>query len=130
MVTIRLSRGGSKKRPFYSVLVADRRRSARGRFIERIGFYNPIAQDDEEKLRIDAARVEHWVGRGAQPSARVRQLFRQLNAPPAESKESVAPAVAEKKPAAAAQDAHVTVTAVTADANEAPEKTQLEAGAN
>ena len=77
MVTIRLSRGGSKKRPFYSILVADQRRSLRGRFVERVGFYNPIASGKEEKLRIDTARIDHWISQGAQPSERVSQLYKQ-----------------------------------------------------
>ena len=77
MVTIRLSRGGSKKRPFYSILVADQRRSSRGRFIERIGFFNPVANGNEEVLRLDTERMEHWVGQGAQPSDRVSQLYKQ-----------------------------------------------------
>ena len=79
MVTIRLSRGGSKKRPFYTVMVADQRRSTRGRFIERIGFFNPLARGNEEKLRIDTARVEHWVKQGAQMSDRVKQLYKQAS---------------------------------------------------
>lgn len=77
MVTIRLSRGGSKKRPFYSILVADQRRPLRGRFIERVGFYNPIASGREEKLRIDTARIDHWLRLGARPSERVAQLYKQ-----------------------------------------------------
>ena len=77
MVTIRLSRGGSKKRPFYSILVADQRRSLRGRFIERVGFYNPIAAGREEKLRINTDRIDYWLGLGAQPSERVTQLYKQ-----------------------------------------------------
>ena len=77
MVTIRLSRGGSKKRPFYSILVADQRRSNRGRFIERIGFYNPRANGAEEALRLDTERLEHWVSTGAQLSDRVNQLYKQ-----------------------------------------------------
>lgn len=77
MVVIRLSRGGRKKRPFYSILVADQRRAARGRFIERIGFFNPIAKGQEEKLRLDLARVEYWREHGAQLSPRVRQLHKQ-----------------------------------------------------
>ncbi len=76
MVTIRLSRGGSKKRPFYSILVADRRRSTRGRFIERVGFYDPIATGQAEKMRIDTARIAHWVDHGAQPSERVAHLLK------------------------------------------------------
>ena len=83
MVTIRLSRGGSKKRPFYSILVADQRRSARGRFIERIGFFNPVAKGQEESLRLDTDRLEHWVSQGAQMSDRVKQLYKQASASPA-----------------------------------------------
>lgn len=77
MVVIRLSRGGSKKRPFYSITVADQRRSPTGRFIERVGFYNPNARGNEEKLRIDLERIQHWVGQGAQPSDRVASLIKQ-----------------------------------------------------
>ena len=77
MVVIRLSRGGSKKRPFYSVTVADQRRSPTGRFIERIGFFNPNARGSEEQLRIDLERVAYWVGQGAQPSDRVAKLIKQ-----------------------------------------------------
>ncbi len=83
MVTIRLSRGGSKKRPFYSILVADQRRSTRGRFIERVGFFNPVACGQEEKLRLDTDRLEHWVDQGAQMSDRVQQLYKQAKTAPA-----------------------------------------------
>ena len=92
MVTIRLSRGGSKKRPFYSILVADQRRSLRGRFVERVGFYNPIASGKEEKLRIDTVRIDHWISQGAQPSERVSQLYKQ--AKKAASTPAAAPAPA------------------------------------
>ena len=74
MVTIRLARGGSKKRPFYHITVADSRRSRDGRFIERIGFFNPVARGQEEHLRLDQARLEHWVAQGAQLSDRVAKL--------------------------------------------------------
>jgi len=74
MVTIRLARGGAKKRPFYHVTVTDSRSSRNGRFIERIGFFNPIARGQEERLRIDLERVDYWVGNGAQVSARVANL--------------------------------------------------------
>jgi len=77
MVVIRLSRGGSKKRPFYTVTVADQRRSPTGRFIERIGFFNPNARGNEEKLRLDLERASHWVALGAQPSDRVANLIKQ-----------------------------------------------------
>lgn len=76
MVTIRLARGGAKKRPFYSVVVADSRRSRDGRFIEKIGFFNPIATGNEEKIRIDLDRIEHWVATGAQLSDRVAKIVK------------------------------------------------------
>jgi small subunit ribosomal protein S16 len=76
MVTIRLQRGGAKKRPFYQVVVADSRRSRDGRFIENIGFFNPTAQGREERLRLDLGRVEHWVGVGASLSERVARLVK------------------------------------------------------
>ena len=74
MVKIRLARGGSKKRPFYAVVVADQRRNPRGRFIERVGFYNPMATDAEEKCRLDLERIDHWASQGAQLSDRVSHL--------------------------------------------------------
>jgi len=76
MVTIRLSRGGSKKRPFYHLSVADSRRARDGRYIERLGFFNPVARGQEERLRIDLDRINHWVGLGAQLSDRVAQLVK------------------------------------------------------
>ena len=80
MVSIRLARGGAKKRPFYSIVVADSRRSRDGRFIEKIGFFNPIAAGQEEKLRLDLDRIEHWVGVGAQLSDRVAKLVKDAKA--------------------------------------------------
>ncbi len=76
MVTIRLARGGSKKRPFYHIHVADRQRSRNGRFIERIGFFNPIARGAEEGIRIDLERIDYWVGQGARMSDRVSKLVK------------------------------------------------------
>lgn len=77
MVTIRLARVGAKKRPFYNIVVADQRRAPRGRFIERLGFFNPMAKDHEEKLRIDLAKAEEWIRKGARPSERVDHLIKQ-----------------------------------------------------
>jgi len=74
MVTIRLSRGGSKKRPFYHLTVTNSRSARNGRFIERVGFFNPIARGQEERLRVDQERVNYWVGQGAQLSERVAKL--------------------------------------------------------
>ncbi len=76
MVTIRLSRGGAKKKPFYQMVVADSRRARDGRFIENVGFFNPVARGQEQRLRIDLERVEHWIGQGAQPSDRVTALIK------------------------------------------------------
>ncbi len=76
MVTIRLARTGAKKRPFYHIVVADSRRARGGRYIERVGFFNPIAVGGENRLRIDRDRIDHWVSQGAQPSDRVIQLLK------------------------------------------------------
>lgn len=79
MVKIRLARGGAKKRPFYSVVVADSRRAATGKFIERVGFYNPFAAEHEEKLRLNKERIQYWVERGGQLSDRVAGLMKQAS---------------------------------------------------
>lgn len=76
MVTIRMSRGGAKKRPFYQIVVTDSRNRRDGRFIERLGFFNPVARGNEERLRIDRERVEHWLSKGAQTSDRVASLLK------------------------------------------------------
>lgn len=77
MVVIRLARGGSKKRPFYHLSVADQRFPRDGRFIERVGFFNPLAKGQEERLRIDLEKVEYWLGKGAQTSDRVAKLVKE-----------------------------------------------------
>ncbi|WP_026957670.1 MULTISPECIES: 30S ribosomal protein S16 [Aliagarivorans] len=76
MVTIRLQRGGAKKRPFYHVVVTDSRNSRDGRFIEKLGFFNPIAQGQEERIRLEMDRINHWVGEGAAISNRVAKLIK------------------------------------------------------
>ena len=78
MVTIRLARGGAKKRPFYSIVVSDQRRQPKGRFIERIGFFNPMATETEEKVRLDTGRVDYWISKGAKPSDRVASILKQV----------------------------------------------------
>ena len=80
MVVIRLSRGGSKARPFFNIVVADKRVRRDGRFIERIGFYNPIAKDTEEGLRVVQDRLTYWTGVGAQVSPTVQRLVKQAAA--------------------------------------------------
>ena len=77
MVTIRLSRGGALKRPFYHIVVTDSRFRRDGRYIERLGFFNPIAAGGEERLRVDLGRADHWLAHGAQPSERVARLLKE-----------------------------------------------------
>ena len=80
MVKIRLTRGGAKKRPFYHIIVTASRSARDGRNIERVGYYNPVAQGAEERVVLDTARVDHWVSKGAQVSDKVRNLYREANA--------------------------------------------------
>jgi len=80
MVKIRLSRGGCKKRPFYRIVVADSRRSRDGKYIERLGFYNPQARGQEETLRFNTERAKYWIGVGAQVSDRVSKLLKDAEA--------------------------------------------------
>jgi small subunit ribosomal protein S16 len=75
MVTIRLMRRGGKKEPFYHVVVTDSRRAGGGS-LEQLGFFNPVARGASEELRLDLARVDHWLACGAQPSERVAQLIK------------------------------------------------------
>lgn len=85
MVVIRLARGGSKKRPFYNIVAAHSQNRRDGRFLERVGFYNPVAAGQAEGLRVALDRVEHWVSHGAQMSPTVLRLVKQ-------AREQVAPA--------------------------------------
>lgn len=76
MVTIRLARGGSKKRPFYHLTVTNSRNARDGRFVERVGFFNPVASGNEIRLSVNDERVSYWLSQGAQPSERVAQLLK------------------------------------------------------
>lgn len=76
MVSIRLSRGGAKKRPFYHIVVTDQRNRRDGRYIERLGYFNPIAVDAKDQMRVDLSRVDYWISQGAQPSDRVSSLVK------------------------------------------------------
>ena len=98
MVVIRLARGGAKKRPFYNVVVTDSRSRRDGRFIERVGFYNPVAAAHEEGLRIAHDRIDYWRQRGAKLSDTVSMLVARAKQPATAS----APAVAAAPPAVAA----------------------------
>ncbi|MDQ3056668.1 MAG: 30S ribosomal protein S16 [Pseudomonadota bacterium] len=77
MVKIRLTRGGAKKRPFYHIIVTDSRAARDGRNIERVGYFNPIATGGEKRIELDTARVNHWLGQGAQMTDKVRNLFKE-----------------------------------------------------
>lgn len=76
MVSIRLSRAGAKKRPFYHLVVTDSRNRRDGRYIERLGFFNPVGKENEENVRIDLERVDYWLSQGAQPSDRVASILK------------------------------------------------------
>jgi small subunit ribosomal protein S16 len=80
MVVIRLARGGAKKRPFYNMVVTDSRKRRDGACIERVGYYNPVAGEKEQGLRVDMQRIEHWTGKGAQLSPTVARLVKQFAA--------------------------------------------------
>ena len=80
MVIIRLSRGGSKNRPFFNVVVADSRNRRDGRFIERVGFFNPVAPEGQEGLRLQLERITHWQEKGAQLSETVSKLVKRAGA--------------------------------------------------
>ena len=77
MVSIRLARTGAKKRPFYHVVVTDSRAPRDGRYIERVGFFNPVARGQEERLRLNSERIEYWRGQGAQTTDRVSSLLKE-----------------------------------------------------
>ena len=111
MVTIRLARHGAKKRPFYHVTVAEKSAPRDGRFIERIGFYNPIAQGGEVPLSIDLARFDHWLSQGALPTERVGQLAAQAR--------RTQPAQQEAAAGHAGSEAAANTDAASADAEDA-----------
>jgi small subunit ribosomal protein S16 len=79
MVTIRLARGGSKKRPFYQMVVTDSRNRRDGRFIENLGYFNPLAQEKEVRVEMKRDRVEYWINTGAQTSQRVSTLIKEFD---------------------------------------------------
>ncbi|NNF18007.1 MAG: 30S ribosomal protein S16 [Gammaproteobacteria bacterium] len=76
MVTIRLSRGGAKKKPFYHIVVTDSRNRRDGRYLEKLGYYNPMAKGQEQELNVDSERADYWVSKGAQVSDRVSYLLK------------------------------------------------------
>jgi small subunit ribosomal protein S16 len=87
MLVIRLSRAGAKKRPFYHVVATDSRNARDGRYVEALGFFNPIARGKEERLRLNRDRIAHWVSTGAQLSHRVEALLKEWDKLPVKSAE-------------------------------------------
>jgi len=90
MLTIRLARSGAKKRPFYHISVADSRMPRDGRFVERVGYYNPIASGQEVRLEVDVERIDYWISKGAQPSERVLNLLKQNTETPEQTEKRLA----------------------------------------
>ena len=128
-LTIRLARGGAKKRPFYRIVVADKARSRDGRFVERIGHYNPmLSKDDPNRVQFDEERAKHWIGVGAKPSERVQKFFANaglMDAPVIreQSKKHLPKAKAQERAAAAEEAAKAAAEAAAAEeapAEEAP----------
>ena len=124
MVTIRLARHGAKKNPFYHVTVADRAAPRDGRFIERVGFFNPVAKGHSEALRIDLGRVDHWLAVGAQPSDRVSKLIKRARteqAIAASAAPEEAEVAADSETAPATGQAQVVEAAAATEASQQPE---------
>jgi small subunit ribosomal protein S16 len=113
MVVIRLSRGGTKKRPFYNILVTDSRKPRDSGYIERLGFYNPIAKGGEVTLKIEDERLQYWLGCGAKPSERVAFLLK--NRDQVAAKDVVAPKEFKKKAKAAKEEKPVEAPAAPAE---------------
>ncbi|HIE90286.1 MAG TPA: 30S ribosomal protein S16 [Methylophilaceae bacterium] len=136
MVVIRLSRGGSKKTPFFNLVVADSRNRRDGRFIERVGFYNPSASGQAEALRVDHARIDYWTGVGAQPSDTVKRLIKLHATGPegmakAKAKDEAKAEAAKAKVAAAeAAKAKAAADAAEAEAKAAADAAEAKAAAD
>ena len=138
MVTIRLSRGGAKKQPFYHIVATDSRARRDGRYLERLGFYNPVARSSAEPVRLDLERVDHWLSNGALMSDRVKKIVKSYRRHGAEDPTAEARAKrklarkAAKKAASAApvEEDAAEETAAEAAAEEAPADTPAEAAAD
>ena len=136
MLKIRMSRGGAKKRPFYKIVVADSRRPRDGKFIEKVGFFNPLLpKDKKERLNLDIERIKYWLAQGAQPSERIARFLGQaevipmptqrnnpIKAKPKKKAQEKLKAAAEAKKAAEAVPAEATPTETPA-AEAAPTET-------
>jgi small subunit ribosomal protein S16 len=102
---IRLSRGGSKKRPFYRIVAADSRMPRDGRYIEKLGTYNPLlAKDSEERVKLDMERIQYWLGEGAQPTDRISRMLEAAGATPKKDRANLKKGVPGKKAKARAEE--------------------------
>ena len=119
MVKIRLARAGAKKRPFFHITVADSRRARDGKFIERVGFYNPVAKGKEVELEINLERIDYWVSKGAEVSDRVSNLIKQNSETPEQTEARIAKKE-KKREAKRARKAVAEAPAEEAPAEEAP----------
>ncbi len=134
-LTIRLARGGAKKRPFYRIVVADKARSRDGRFVERIGHYNPmLSKDDPNRVQFDEERAKHWIGVGAKPSERVQKFFANaglMDAPVIreQSKKHLPKAKAQERAAAAEEATKAAAEAAAAEAEAPAEEAPVEEAA-
>ena len=128
MVKIRLARAGAKKRPFFHITVADSRRARDGKFIERVGFYNPIARGKEVRLEINLDRIDYWVSQGAEVSDRVTNLIKQNSETPEQTEARIAKKE-KKREAKRARKAVAETPAEEAPAEEAPAEEAAEAPA-
>ena len=128
---IRLSRGGSKKRPFYRIVVAEAASPRDGRYVERIGHYNPmVAKDNDQRLVVDGERVKHWIGLGAKPTERVQKLLSTLSLTPAvEMRDQPKKSAPGKKRAEREAEEAATAEAAAAEAAEAEAAAAAEAEA-
>ena len=130
MVKIRLARAGAKKRPFYHLVAADSRSPRDGRFIERLGFFNPIAVGGEVRLRVNTERVDHWVARGAQLTDRAAKLVGEARAEPSPVADgAAAEAGAEAEATAAETGSETAAESESADAAESGSEDVSEASA-
>ena len=120
MLTIRLARSGAKKRPFYHISVADSRMPRDGRFVERVGYYNPIASGQETRLQIDVERIDYWISQGAQPSDRVLNLLKQNKETPEQTEKRLAAKESKRQKKLAKKLAEKEPVAEEAPTEEAP----------
>ena len=126
MVVIRLSRGGSKKRPFYNIIATDHHNRRDGRFIERLGNYNPMAAASEREVTVATERVEYWTSKGAQLSPAVKRLLKQVARDPERGAARERPARKSKKVEAAEAAAAQAAAAAAAEAAAAGEQPAAE----